>query len=111
MTKYIRPFWFLNVEKIETWLSYMAARGQHLIKLNFFPGTFAFKSGKPRDTVLRIGYAQSREQNRAMKIISGWEEIIRRPGAAYIHWPFHPGLTLLSAHEKTGLCMQLACRG
>lgn len=74
MTKYFRPFWFLNVEKIEAWLSYMAARGQHLVKLNFFPGTFAFNSGVPIGAAFRIGYMTEEPLPQRNP---GWEEVYR----------------------------------
>lgn len=84
MTRFIRPFWFFDIDKIERWLSYMAGQGQHLVKFRPLPGTFLFESGVPQDRVLKMGYAPNREQDGTVKKGSGWEEVARHKNLYFL---------------------------
>lgn len=85
-----------DVERIESWLTDMAAEGLHMVKEPVFCGFFAFESGDPRDVRYRLEPKQAVIDNEkpdadanAFYAEYGWEYVIDY-GLFYIYRSISP---------------------
>lgn len=87
MIKVFRPFWSYDVIKTEKWLSSMAEKGYHFIKLNRCTRCFFFQEGESKHTTYHIGFDKLQSLSNSI-FIEGWKK----------EW--HSGKWYVLSHEK-----------
>ena len=81
MISKFRPIWSLDIERTESWLSDMAARGYHFAKIKLGTATFVFELGEPRETIYRIAHDQVQATSLSEALIrDGWRKVFSHRG-------------------------------
>ena len=78
MKKIFRPFWSFDVERTEEWLSAMAGRGLHFVKIRRFSSSYVFEEGDQKEVQYRIGYNKKQTVSLPASLVKdGWENIFK----------------------------------
>ncbi len=76
--KVFRPFWSFDVEKTEEWLSSMASKGLHFVKIQPLSSYFVFEMGNPKEVQYRIGYDKNQNVSLPSALVNdGWMKLFK----------------------------------
>lgn len=76
--KIFRPFWSYDIEKTENWLSAMAVKGYHVVKLNTITRQFFFVEGPPEEVRYRLMYDKTQGESLPQTLRNdGWHQVFQ----------------------------------